>query len=92
MLSNPSNNWKVKVKLLSHVRLFATPWTVDYQAPPSSGFSRKIPQAAGCGHKPTNQPKQKKIYQLYHNPALISHGSGEDSWESLGQQGQTSQS
>ena len=32
---------KVKMKSLSHVRLFATPWTVDYQAPPSMGFSRQ---------------------------------------------------
>ena len=32
---------KVKVKLLSSVRLFATPWTVAYQAPPSMGFSRQ---------------------------------------------------
>ena len=32
---------KVKVKLLSHVRLFATPWTAAYQAPPSMGFSRQ---------------------------------------------------
>ena len=32
---------KVKVKLLSHVRLFATPWTVAYQAPLSMGFSRQ---------------------------------------------------
>ena len=34
-------NMKVKVKLLSHVQLFATPWTVALQAPPSMGFSRK---------------------------------------------------
>ena len=33
--------WKVKVKLLSHVRLFATPWTSAYQAPPSMRFSRQ---------------------------------------------------
>ena len=33
--------WKVKVKLLSPVRLCATPWTVAYQAPPSMGFSRQ---------------------------------------------------
>ena len=32
---------KVKVKSLSPVRLFATPWTVPYQAPPSMGFSRQ---------------------------------------------------
>ena len=30
-----------EVKLFSGVRLFATPWTVTYQAPPSMGFSRQ---------------------------------------------------
>ena len=30
-----------KVKSLSRVRLFATPWTVAYQAPQSMGFSRQ---------------------------------------------------
>ena len=29
------------VQLLNHVRLFATPWTVAYRAPPSVGFSRQ---------------------------------------------------
>ena len=33
--------WKVKVKSLSCVRLFTTPWTVAYQAPPPMGFSRQ---------------------------------------------------
>ena len=33
--------WKVKGKLLSCVRLVATPWTAAYQAPPSMGFSRQ---------------------------------------------------
>ena len=33
--------WKVKVKLLSRVRLSATPRTAAYQAPPSMGFSRQ---------------------------------------------------
>ena len=32
---------KVKVKSLSRVGLFATPWTVAHQAPPSMGFSRQ---------------------------------------------------
>ena len=32
---------KVTVKSLSRVRLFATPWTVAYQAPPTMGFSRQ---------------------------------------------------
>ena len=31
----------MKVKLLSHVRLLATPWTAAYQAPLSMGFSRQ---------------------------------------------------
>ena len=31
----------MKVKSLSRVRLFATPWTVAYQAPLSMGFSRQ---------------------------------------------------
>ena len=30
----------MKVKLLSHVPLFVTPWTVAYEVPPSMGFSR----------------------------------------------------
>ena len=29
------------MKSLSHVQLFATPWTVNYQAPLSTGFSRQ---------------------------------------------------
>ena len=33
--------WKVKVKSLSRVRLFTTPWTAAHQAPPSMGFSRQ---------------------------------------------------
>ena len=36
-----AGKWKVKVKSLSRVWLFATPWTVAYQAPPSMGFSRQ---------------------------------------------------
>ena len=32
---------KVKVKLLSRVRLLATPWTAAYQAPLSMGFFRQ---------------------------------------------------
>ena len=32
---------EVKVKTLSHFQLFATPWTVAYQAPLSMGFSRQ---------------------------------------------------
>ena len=42
------DSWTIKkhlqfssVESLSHVRPFATPWTVAYQAPPSMGFSRQ---------------------------------------------------
>ena len=31
----------MKLKSLSHVRLFLTPWTVTYQAPPTMKFSRQ---------------------------------------------------
>ena len=40
----PSTGWcsaNSEVKLLSCVRLFATLWTVAYQAPPSMGFPRQ---------------------------------------------------
>ena len=33
--------WKVKVKLLTRVRLLATPWTAAHQAPPLMEFSRQ---------------------------------------------------
>ena len=52
-----SSAWKgkVKVKLLSHIQLFVTPWTAAYQAPPSMGFSRQeywsgVPLSSPGGH------------------------------------------
>ena len=33
--------WKVKVKLVSRIWLFMTPWTATYEAPLSMGFSRQ---------------------------------------------------
>ena len=39
-MTNLEVKWS-EVKLLSRVRLFATPWTVAYQAPQSMGFSRQ---------------------------------------------------
>ena len=41
--------WKVKVKSLSLVRLFLTPWTAAHQAPPSMGFSRQEHWSAFSG-------------------------------------------
>ena len=59
-------NVQMKVKLLSHVRLLATPWTAAYQAPPSMGSSRQeywsgvpLPSPLQCSN--------------YHTIALISH-------------------
>ena len=34
-------DWKVKVKSLSRIRLFVTPWTIACQASPSMRFSRQ---------------------------------------------------
>ena len=39
--SSLKNQEQVKVKPLSCVQLFGTPWTVAYQASPSVGFSRQ---------------------------------------------------
>ena len=58
IFSSSAGKWRVKVKLLSRVRLLATPRTAAYQAPPSMGFSRReywsglplpsAPRAATC--------------------------------------------
>ena len=46
LIKNLNNNLcslvvKVKMKVLSLVRFFATPWTIACQAPPSMGFPRE---------------------------------------------------
>ena len=58
--------WKVKVKSLSRVRLFATPWTAAHQATPSMGFSRQeywsglpLPSPKGS---PLDKPKRNEGY------------------------------
>ena len=43
----------MKVKSLSRVRLFVTPWTVAYQAPLSMGFSRQEYWSGLQGQKET---------------------------------------
>ena len=55
-----SNAWKckVKVKSLSRVRLFATPWTAAHQASPSMGFSRQEYRSGG----PLPSPCQSLLY------------------------------
>jgi len=39
--THPTMKERKKVKPLSHVQLFATPWTAAHQAPPSMRFSRR---------------------------------------------------
>ena len=55
-VSPSSTSHNVKVKSLSHVRLFATPWTITYQVPLSVGFSRQeywsgLPSPSPASHK-----------------------------------------
>ena len=47
---------KVKVKLLSRVQLFATPWTVTYHAPQSMRFSRHDHWSGLPFHSPGDLP------------------------------------
>ena len=41
LLMNSPRVKTVKVKSLSHIQLFATPWTIAHPAPPSIGVSRQ---------------------------------------------------
>ena len=61
-----SNAWKwnLKVKSLSRVWLFATPWTAAYQAPPSIGFSRQQYWSGVPSPSPENQWQLVK-YNIY---------------------------
>ena len=54
--------WKVKVKSLSRVRLFATPWSAAHQAPPSMGFSR---QEYGVGCHCLEKPLKFVNFYIY---------------------------
>ena len=46
----------LRVQSLSHVRLFATPWTVAYQAPLSMRFSRQELWSGVPFHPPGDLP------------------------------------
>ena len=64
------------MKLLRYVQLFATPWTVAYQAPPSMKFSRQeywsglpFPSPGHLPHpriEPRSPALQAKLYRLSH--------------------------
>ena len=82
-----SNAWKwtVKVKLLSHVRLLATPWTAAYQAPPSMGFSRQeywsgvpLPSPGKLGKSKAHMSKVTKLVVILFELETRSPDSGCD--------------
>ena len=58
------------MKLLGHVPLFATPWTVAYQAPPSVGFSRQDYWSGVPFPTPTDLPNPKIELTSPGSPAL----------------------
>ena len=67
-------SWTIKkVKSLSRVQLFATPWTVAYHAPMSMGFCR---QEYWSG-LPFPSPKRRKLSAK--ELILLNCGVGEDS-------------
>ena len=69
---------KVKGKSLSCVRLFATPWTAAYKAPPSMGFSRQeywsglpLPSPDALSGFPTNAMLQSPHSRLDPKVSLL---------------------
>ena len=71
-----------EVKVLSRVRLFATPWTVAYQAPPSMEFSRQeywsgLPfSSPGDLPNPGIKPRSPEL----HADTLLSEPPGKPKW------------
>ena len=66
----PIDGMKMKVKSLSHVRLFATPWTVAHQAPRSMGFSRQESWSALPSPPPGDLPYPRIKPAPLASPAL----------------------
>ena len=69
------------VKLLSRVRLLATPWTVAHQAPPSMGFSRQEYWSGVPLPSPRQHTKKQRHYSVNKRPSSQSYGfSGSHVW------------
>ena len=69
------------MKLLSRVRLLATPWTAAYQAPPSMGFSGQqywsgVPLHKPRLHKITERDTQKSCHITVLLKICFIHNSG----------------
>ncbi|KAB0380964.1 hypothetical protein FD755_008748, partial [Muntiacus reevesi] len=70
----------VKVKLLSRVRLFETPWTAAYQAPPSMGFSRqdyKNKSSGGREDSESSGPQRRNSSEANSGDFLDLKGEGD---------------
>ena len=68
---NTGKKERKKVRLLSCVQLFGTPWTVACQAPPSMGFSRQ----EYCSGLPFSSPEQLRNQFRGQGPYLTSSKS-----------------
>ena len=68
--SAPPCYLKVKVKWLSHVRLFASPWPIAYQAPLTMGFSRQKYYSGLPCPPPGNLPDPEIEHPSHMSPAL----------------------
>ena len=67
----------MKVKLLSPVRLLATPWTAAYQAPLSMGFSRQeywsgVPlPSPGTQASKVHKNSHPSLMRMYNGAAVL---------------------
>ena len=80
--------WKVKMKSLSCVWLFATPWTVAYQASLSMGFSRQE-YWSGLPFPSPGQIQQKVVIEAEVVWALSIESSSSQIWQILRISGKT---
>ena len=78
-MNGPKRAWESLCCMLSHVRLFATPWTVACQAPLSIGFPSKNP-VNGLPFTPPGDLPDPGIEIM--SPALA--GGFFTTWEALG--------
>ena len=73
-----ARKWKVKVKSLSLVWLFETPWTVAYQAPPSVGFSRQEYWSGLPSPSPAQNWNNLQFHQLINEQNVVYPYNGEE--------------
>ena len=79
-----AGKWKVKVKSLSRVRLFVTPWTAAYQAPPSMNFPGKS-TGVGChcclwGRKESDPMEQVRTQRAHAHTNTHAHTHRAQIW------------